>query len=241
MKQLRSVVWLLVALLVVVSLACSVGELLVRSPKPTREPTRTPRPTFTKTPFLTPTPFPTLTPTFTPVEPTATDTPVPPTAPPSEAPAPEDTPTPRPRPTKPPATPTPAEPTETPAPQYPFTVTPYTFNTGSAVETRVTAYVVEIFDASSGQFQDLYGYQFVLVDPQGVEHMSNVSGGKNHTTGEGLGDDRWMNMEAKIAPYTPGHYKAWLVLDGVQQSPVIEFDLAAQPFQYVHLDFFKQH
>ncbi len=244
MDRLRVPGYLLAALLLVGGLSCSLGTLLVQAPTPTRLSTKTPRPTFTFTPNWTPTRMPTA--TVTPTVPPPTATPVPPPtatpgkkekAPPTPAPAEEED-SPTPRPAKPKPT---AEPTATPAQQYAFTVTPYKFDTGSAVETRVTEYVIEVFDASTGQFEDLLGYQFELVDPSGTEHLSNMSGGRNHTTGEGLGDDRWFNAEAKIAPYMPGHYKAWLVKDGVQQSPVIEFDLAAQPYQYIHLDFFKPH
>jgi hypothetical protein len=244
MNRLKSPGYLLAVVLLVSGLACSLGTLLVRVPTPTRQPTKTPRPTFTFTPNWTPTRMPTATDTLTPLPPTATPIPPPTAKPakPAKAAATPDTPVPGDTPTRRPAKPKPtAEPTATPTPQYSFTVTPYTFNTGSAVETRVTGYVIEVFDASTGQFQDLSGYQFVLVDPQGSQHLSNMSGGRNHTTGEGLGDDRWFNTEAKISPYTSGHYRAWLVKDGVQQSPAIEFDLASQPNQYVHLDFFRQH
>jgi hypothetical protein len=117
----------------------------------------------------------------------------------------------------------------------------FVFNTGGALETRVTALVIEVFDASVGYYKDLYDYQVKLIDPMGGEHMSNMSGGKNHTTGPGLGDDRWFNCEVKFSPYTPGHYKAWLVKDGVQLSPVVEFDMSASPTQYVHIDFRLDH
>jgi hypothetical protein len=135
-------------------------------------------------------------------------------------------------------TPTPEQPTATPTPQYPFTVTPYIHDTGSALETRVTAHVVKEIDFSTGSYDTLNGYQVVLVDPLGQQHQSNMSGGRNHSTGEGLGDDHWFNTEVKVAPYTPGTYRAWLVKDGVQQSPEFEFTLAASPFQYIHLDIF---
>ncbi len=226
------------------SMSCSVGTLLVRAPTPTLQPTKTPRPTFTFTPDWTPTLLPTFTPTLSPVPPTDTPTPaVPPTntpgAVPTDTPPPADTPVPA-APPPPTDTPTPAEPTATPLPEFPFTVTPYIFNTGSALETRITAYVIEVFDASVGHFQDLHEYQVKLIDPMGSEHLSNLSGGRNHTTGEGLGDDRWFNAEVKISPYTPGRYRAWLVKGGVQLSPEIEFELATQPAQYVHLDFFLE-
>jgi hypothetical protein len=99
--------------------------------------------------------------------------------------------------------------------------------------------VIKVKDASIGDFDMMYDYQVVLVDPQGQEHLSNLSGGRNHSTGPGLGDDHWFNTEVKISPYMPGAYRAWLVKDGVQESPEIEFTLTASPFQYVHLDIFS--
>jgi hypothetical protein len=238
--------WLLLVAVLMGSMSCSVGTLLVRAPTPTLQPTKTPRPTFTFTPDWTPTLLPTFTPTLSPVPPADTPTPeAPPTNTPEAAATdtpspPTDTPVPA-APPPPTDIPTPAEPTATPPPEYAFAVTSYSFNTGSALETRITAYVIEVFDASVGHFQDLHEYQVKLIDPMGGEHLSNMSGGRNHTTGEGLGDDRWFNAEVKISSYTPGRYRAWLVKDGVQMSPEIEFELATQPAQYVHLDFFLEH
>ncbi len=225
------------------SLGCSVGRLLVQVPTPTIEPTKTPRPTFTFTPNWTPTLLPTPTATLTHVPPTetvtseaaptpqATATSAPPTAtsrPPTNTAVPQP----------PTDTPTPEPPTATPTPQYPFTFKSIaTHDTGSNVETRITAHVIEVFDESTGRYNDLFDYQVVLIDPLGGEHLSNLSGGKNHSTGEGLGDDHWFNTEVKVAPYTPGTYRAWLVKGGLQQSPEVEFTLAASPYQYVHLDF----
>ena len=240
----KSLFSLLLVIILAVSLGCSVGRLLVRVPTPTPQPTMTPRPTFTFTPYLTPTPLPTPTFTVTSIPPTDTPTVVP-TATPEEATAEAASPTPAPQPpTNTPApqpptdTPTPEQPTATPTPQYPFTITPYIHDTGSAVETRVTAHVVKEIDFSTGSYETLNGYQVVLVDPQGGQHQSNLSGGRNHSTGEGLGDDHWFNTEVKVAPYTPGTYRVWLTKDGTQQSPESEFTLAATPFQYVHLDIF---
>ena len=235
--------WLLVVI-AATSLACSVGKLLVQAPAPTIEPTKTPRPTFTFTPNWTPTSLPTPTITSTPIPPTdtptlvATPTPEPATLevePPTATqppPPPSDTPVPQP----PTDTPTPEPPTATPTPQYTFNIVPYIHNTGSVFETRVTAHIIKEIDLSLGFYDSLTGYQVVLVDPLGVEHVSNMSGGKNHSTGEGLGDDHWFNTEVKVAPYTPGPYSVWLVKDGVQQSPRFEFTLSASPYQYVHLD-----
>jgi hypothetical protein len=229
------------------SLGCSFGRLLVRMPTPTPVPTKTPRPTFTFTPYIPPTPMPTSTSTFTPVPATETLTPAPtPTRqeataepkPPTSTPQPPPPPTNTPVPQLPTDTPTPELPTATPTPQYAFIITPYIHDTGSAVETRVTAHVVREIDFSVGSYETLTGYQVVLVDPLGQEHLSGLSGGRNHSTGEGLGDDHWFNTEVKVAPYTPGTYRTWLVKDGVQQSSEIEFTLAASPYQYVHLDIF---
>jgi hypothetical protein len=242
-KTLTSL-WLVIVL--AGSLSCSFGRLLVQVPTATPAPTKTPRPTFTFTPYLTPTLLPTSTSTSTPIPPTETLTPAPtqtseaatgepespPTAPPPQPPT--NTPVPQP----PTDTPTPEAPTATPTPQFPFTIAPYIHNTGSAVETRVTAHVVKEIDFSTGSYDTLTDYQVVLVDPTGQEHLSNMSGGRNHSTGEGLGDDHWFNTEVKVSPYTPGTYRAYLVKDGVQQSPEIEFTLAASPYQYVHLDIF---
>jgi hypothetical protein len=244
--SMRRKLLLRLALMIILagSLGCSVGKLLVKVPTPTPEPTKTPRPTFTFTPYLTPTPPPTPTTTFTPMLPT--DTPTPQAAetpeqvtteaePPTNTPPPPPTNTPVPQP--PADTPTLEPPTATPTPQFLFTVTPNIHDTGSAVETRVTAHVIKEIDFSAGAYDSLTGYQVVLVDPLGGEHLSDMSGGKNHSTGEGLGDDHWFNVEVKVSPYTPGTYRAWLVKDGVQQSSEVEFTLAASPFQYVHLDF----
>lgn len=98
--------------------------------------------------------------------------------------------------------------------------------------------MVKEIDFSVGSYDTLTGYQVVLVDPLGQEHLSGLSGGRNHSTGEGLGDDHWFNTEVKVAPYTPGTYRTWLVKDGVQQSSEVEFSMAASPYQYVHLDIF---
>ena len=98
--------------------------------------------------------------------------------------------------------------------------------------------MVKEIDFSVGSYDTLVGYQVTLVDPLGVQYQSNMSGGRNHSTGEGLGDDHWFNTEVKVSPYTPGTYRAWLVKDGLQQSSEFEFTLAASPFQYIHLDIF---
>ena len=98
--------------------------------------------------------------------------------------------------------------------------------------------MVKEVDFNAGLYDSLVGYQVVLVDPLGREHWSNMSGGKNHSTGEGLGDDHWFNTEVKVSPYTSGTFRAWLVKDGAQQSAEYEFSMAASPYQYLHLDIF---
>jgi hypothetical protein len=222
---------LLLAAALLASLGCSVGTLLVRVPTLTPRPTRTPRPTFTFTPNWTPTPSPSPSATATPIPPTVTSTPAatqtPTPAPtatrarrPTNTPAPEvptDTPTPAP-PTAPPATPT---------PPYAFVVKESSVENigGIALETRVTAFVSVCKDISKGYCDCGDNYQIALIDPAGHEHLSNLSGGKNHTLGAGLGGDHWFNVEVKFPPYTPGPYKARVVKDGVQQSPEVEFTL----------------
>lgn len=244
-KQNKTAFSLLLMVLVLASISCSVGTLLVRAPTPTLQATRTPRPTFTFTPDWTPTSTPTQTFTPSPVPPTPTQTPeatptpeVPPTDVPTDTPVPPPTNTPGPPP-PPTDTPVPEGPTATPVPEYPYTVTPHIHDTGSEVETRVTAFVTEIEDASKGIHHHQIGYQIMLIDPTGAEHLSGLSGGINESTGGG--DNHLFNVEVKVSPYMAGHYRAWLVFNGVQQSPEIEFDMAGQPYQYVHLDFFLYH
>ena len=174
MKNCKALPWLLLVALLMGSLSCSVGTLLVRAPTPTLQPTKTPRPTFTFTPNWTPTLLPTFTPTLSPVPPADTPTPeVPPTNTPgavaTDTPSPPtDTPVPA-APPPPTDTPTPAEPTATPLPEYPFEVVPYTYNMESALENRVTAHVVIEGTGGGfavGDFDTAEGYQIKLVDPQ---------------------------------------------------------------------------
>ena len=103
---------LLIALLMISTLGCSLGQLIAGKPAPALTPTKTPRPTFTPTPFVPP--------SDTPVPPTPTPEPVPPTDTPEPV-LPTDTPLP-PTPTlPPPPTNTPLPPTATPEPA-PFIV-----------------------------------------------------------------------------------------------------------------------
>jgi hypothetical protein len=116
-RQLQILV--LVAIMVVTSLACGPGFLAQVGDSPTATPTKTPKPPPTATPdpaLFTPTP------TFTTAPPTDTPAPTPTeTAPPTEEPTPTATPeelppTDAPTPEPPTFTPVPAEPTATPVP-----------------------------------------------------------------------------------------------------------------------------
>jgi hypothetical protein len=97
----RRSLWILLfaALVMVLTMGCSLATLGKKAPAPTPTFTKTPKPTFTATPIIidTPTPIPSNTPTLTNTpEPTATDTPQP-TATFTETPVPTDTPTPKPQ------------------------------------------------------------------------------------------------------------------------------------------------
>ena len=230
-KYLPAAALLIAALLT--GLGCSVGTLLVRAPTPTIQPTKTPRPTFTFTPDWTPTLMPTLTATATPEAPTETptplptDTPMPPTNTPGPPPPPADTPTPEP-------------PTDTPTPEYivAFNITKYIHDTGSPIQTRITAAIVKEYAPSRGHALGWLGAQLMVVDPQSAEHLSDPIPVTQIIPSTAGGDAHHMNVEMKISPYIPGHYKAWVVINGKQESPVVEFDMAASPNQYVHIDFF---
>ena len=237
----------LVALFALISLGCSAGSLVVQAPTPTPTPTKTPRPVFTPTLIPSPTPISTMTPTFTPVPsetPTEvpTDTPVPEVETAEEEPAPTDTPIPaEPVATNTPAPPPPPtntpEPTPTPEPSYPFPAQISTHPTGSQFEFRITAYVWE-GDLGSGRGENLHGYQFKVIAPNGEEGLSNLSGGGNISTPGG--DGHFMNFEYKYAPYTPGVYKVTLMKDGAQMAPTVEITAQADPFTYAHIDFLRQ-
>ena len=88
MRRNTTLFILIAALVLILTPACALGNLMSRQEAPPPTPTRTPKPTFTPTPLDTPTPVvaPTNTPTATPVE---TATPVPtntPEVPPTETP-----------------------------------------------------------------------------------------------------------------------------------------------------------
>ncbi len=76
MRRKHTLLILVAALVLVLTPACALTNLVAREEAPPPTPTRTPKPTFTPTPLDTPTPIvaPTNTPTPTPL---ATDTPVP--------------------------------------------------------------------------------------------------------------------------------------------------------------------
>ena len=79
------------------------------------------------------------------------------------------------------------------------------------------------------------------VAPDGNVHLSELSGsGPGDSTVPGTGDNHWMNTKLELRPYTPGTYKLFLVEGDTQVSPEIEFNLSADPLQYIHFDFFKQ-
>lgn len=225
------------------SLGCSVGSLVVRSGTPTPTPLKTPRPTYTFTPdwTVTFTPSPTFTPSATPIP---TETPIPAESsetsgeaaePRIEEPVVEAAP---PVPTEPPPTPTPEEPTATPTPSFPFRVVYYKHDTGSPGETRMTAWVR--LDYEPGVFKTLSGFEMKAVAPDGNTYTSELSGpGAGDSTVPGTGDNHPMNTKLEFQPYTPGVYRVYLEEAGVQVSPEVEFELSAEPRQYIHFEFFK--
>ena len=235
----KSLPALLLGIVVVTSLSCSVGRLLVKAPTPTMVPTKTPRPTFTFTPYYTPTPLPTPTMTDTPLPPTVTPTPEPTATPEAVAVQPTNTPPPPPPvdtlPPPPPAdTPTPEPPTATPAPAYPFVCQLITHPTGNPQFTYITGSVHKWVDQSQGNAAAQTGYVLVIVSPAG-EYTSTVSGpGTTDSRGPGLGDNHAMNMKVEFAPYTPGDYRGYLALDGQQASNEIQFTMPTDPMTYAH-------
>jgi len=158
MRQHNRWVLACIALLLIFTLGCSLGQLIAGNPTPVPTPGRTPRSTFTPTPFAAP--------TDTPVPPT--DTPVPAT--PTPAVPPTDTPV--------PPTPTPSVPTDTPVPPTP-TSPPVPFVTVSSDKLNVregpgTAYG-RVGQVTKGQRLDIVGknaagdwWQVCCVDGQQV-------------------------------------------------------------------------
>jgi hypothetical protein len=238
-KRTASLTFIIIGLVSLgLSLGCSVGALAVQVPTPTSTPHKTPRPTYTFTPPSPPTftPSPTPTPTSTP-----TETPIPtPTeiVEETEAPA-EPVQQAPPQPAAPTDTPTPEEPTATPTPAFPFTVAYFIHDTGSAGETRMTAWIR--VDYEPGRFKTLSGFQMKALAPDGNTYLSELSGsGFGDSTVKGTGDNHNMNTKLEFRPYTPGIYKIMLVEGDTQMSPEIEIALSADPMQYAHFDFAKQ-
>ena len=179
--------WVLVcfALLLILTLGCSLGQLIVGNPTPVPTPGRAPRPTFTPTPFVAP--------TDTPVPPA--DTPVPATATPA-VPA-TDTPV--------PPTPTPSVPTDTPVPPTP-TSPPVPFVTVSSDKLNVregpgTAYG-RVGQVTKGQRLDIVGknaagdwWQVCCVDGQQVWIVDRLV--------QAQGDLGNVKVAAAIAPPPP--------------------------------------
>jgi hypothetical protein len=235
----KSLPSLVLVIMLMSSLGCSVGRLLVQAPTPTLAPTKTPRPTFTFTPNWTPTLFPTPTITSTPLPPVATPTPEATATPEAVAVVPTDTPPPPPPtntpvPQPPTDTPTPAPPTATPAPAYPFVCQLITHPTGNPQYTYITGSVHKWVDQSQGNAAAQTGYVLVIIGPAG-EYTSTVSGpGTTDSRGPGLGDNHAMNMKVEFAPYTPGEYRGYLALNGQQVSDEIQFTMQSDPQTYAH-------
>jgi len=196
-------------------------------PTLTSTPTRPPTPTNTRVPTWTPsptyTPTATRVPTDTPV-PTPTDTPTP--VPPSDAAASTS------------GSAVPAASTPTPTPEFPYESVAEIFDTGTPQMTRVTGMVWRVVSVSMALYDGEPGYQMRLVDPNGNVHLSEVSGlGGTDSTCRDCGDNQKMNMKIEIRPYVPGTYRAALVQGDAQKSPEVEFTLAPNPQQYVHVNF----
>jgi hypothetical protein len=196
----------------------------VYPPTITSTPTSPPTPTNTRVPTWTPsptyTPTATRVPTETPV-PTPTDTPPPPARGASAAAAVE----------------APA-PTPTATPEFPYDAVPEVFDTGTPQITRVTGMVWRVISVNMAEYDGEPGYQMRLVDPNGTVHMSDVSGiGGTDSTCSDCGDNRRMNMKIEARPYVPGVYRVTLMMGEEQKSPEVEFTLAANPQQYVHVNF----
>jgi hypothetical protein len=130
------------------------------------------------------------------------------------------------------------EPTATPTPAFPFQVVFYKHDTGSPGETRMTAWIR--IDYGPGEFKTLSGFHLKAVAPDGNVYASELSGpGTGDSTVMGTGDNHRMNTKLEFQPYTPGVYKVYLEEAGTQVSPEVEFELSADPRQYIHFDFFK--
>lgn len=195
------------------------------APQSDLPPSPTPPPTPTNTRVPTWTPSPTYTPTATRV--------------PSSTPVPTPTHTPLPAPTLAPASePTPAAPEPSPTPEFPYDAMVRVFDTGAPQMTRVTGMVWKIVDLNLAIYDGEAGYQMRMVGPQGDVHLSEVSGiGGADSTCPDCGDNQRMNMKIEFAPYVPGTYLITLVQGEKQSSPEVTVTLAADPQQYVHVNF----
>lgn len=192
-------------------------------PTLTSTPTRPPTPTNTRVPTWTP--YPTYTPTATRVP---TDTPMP---------TPTDTPTPVP-PGEAAVGSAPAAPTPTPTPEFPYDSVVEVFDTGTPQMTRVTGMVWKVVSVNMALYDGEPGYRMRLVDPSGNAHLSDVSGlGGTDSTCRDCGDNQKMNMKIEMRPYVPGTYRVTLMQGDEQKSPEVEFTLAPNPQQYVHVNF----
>lgn len=191
---------------------------------PTSTPTRPPTPTNTRVPTWTPSP--TYTPTATRVP---TNTPVP---------TPTHTPVPAPSNGGSTSASAPTAPAPTPTPEFPFEIMVRVFDTGSPQVTRVTGMVWKIISVNYALYDGEPGYQMRLVDPNGNVHISDVSGiGGTDSTCNDCGDNQRMNMKIEFSPYLPGIYRVSLLYGEEQMAPEVEFTMAANPLQYIHVNF----
>ena len=192
--------------------------------EPTSTPTRPPTPTNTRVPTWTPSP--TYTPTATRVP---TNTPVP---------TPTDTPVPAPANRGSPSASAPAATPPTPTPEFPNYTMVRVFDTGSPQVTRVTGMVWKIISVNLALYDGEPGYQMRLVDPNGNVYISDVSGiGGTDSTCNDCGDNQRMNMKIEFSPSLPGTYRVSLLYGEEQMAPEVEFIMAANPVQYIHVNF----
>jgi len=112
------------------------------------------------------------------------------------------------------------------------------FDTGTPQMTRVTGMAWRVTSVTLALYDGEPGYQMRLVDPNGNEHLSDVSGlGGTDSTCRDCGDNQRMNMKVEIRPYVPGTYRVALMQGDEQKSREVEFMLAPSPQQYIHVNF----
>jgi hypothetical protein len=112
------------------------------------------------------------------------------------------------------------------------------FDTGTPQMTRITGMVWRVTSVTLALYDGEPGYQMRLVDPNGNEHLSDVSGlGGTDSTCRDCGDNQRMNMKVEIRPYVPGTYRVALMQGDERKSREVEFTLAPSPQQYVHVNF----